>query len=223
MTPPPNYKDKYFSRYTPCFEAESMFCPHCHVLTTMEWMKIHCEITDDHPVSFFSASCFACKQSSIWTKAFCSEKMIYPSTSNAPNAAIDMPFDVYPLYEEARLVYTHSPRAAAALLRVCLEKLCNHIAGTENTIASNLKRLANLPNPLPPRLLQMAQFIRVIGNEAAHPGVIDFEENSDTVNALFEFINLLVENQITFPQKVDSLFQSQPDSIQKKISGEKPS
>jgi len=49
--------------------------------------------------------------------------MIRPNVSNAPLPHEDMPDDVKEIYEEARQVSVFSQRAAAALLRVSLEKL----------------------------------------------------------------------------------------------------
>ncbi|MBQ7074264.1 hypothetical protein IJM86_04305 [bacterium] len=49
--------------------------------------------------------------------------MIRPNVSPAPLPNEDMPSDVKEIYEEARQVSAFSPRAAAALLRVSLEKL----------------------------------------------------------------------------------------------------
>lgn len=39
----------------------------------------------------------------------------------------DMLEDIRKTYEEARLVFNVSPRCAVILLRLVLEKLCNHI------------------------------------------------------------------------------------------------
>jgi len=53
--------------------------------------------------------------------------MIHPRKLTAPIPHSDMPDDVKEIYEEARNISDISPRAAAALLRVALEKLTFHL------------------------------------------------------------------------------------------------
>lgn len=77
--------------------------------------------------------CRACGQGSVW-KMFDRKdnynynlRLVDPILSDAPPAAADMPEDVKADYEDARLVVNHSTRAAAALLRLALQKLCRHL------------------------------------------------------------------------------------------------
>ena len=49
--------------------------------------------------------------------------MIFPSGSTIPMAHTDMPESVKEIYDEAREIAGQSPRAAAALLRLALEKI----------------------------------------------------------------------------------------------------
>lgn len=53
--------------------------------------------------------------------------MIYPGVSSAPLAAADMPEDVKRDFNEAREVVGKSPRSAAALLRLSIQKLCIYL------------------------------------------------------------------------------------------------
>lgn len=53
--------------------------------------------------------------------------MIFPSGSNIPMPHTDMPESVKEIYNEAREIASNSPRAAAALLRLALEKLTEEL------------------------------------------------------------------------------------------------
>ena len=68
----------------------------------------------------FFARCSQCHEPSIWLN----EQMIWPATVTAPVAHAEMPKDIAQDYEEARMVLAQSPRSSAALLRLCVEKLC---------------------------------------------------------------------------------------------------
>jgi len=53
--------------------------------------------------------------------------MVFPNRITVELAHIDMPEEVKEIYNEAREVSNISPRAAAALLRVALEKLTEYL------------------------------------------------------------------------------------------------
>lgn len=52
---------------------------------------------------------------------------MFPLTSNAPPSNKDLPPDILTDYNEASAILAHSPRGAAALLRLCIQKLCQHL------------------------------------------------------------------------------------------------
>ncbi len=199
------------------FQAKSFICPWCRVHATMTWQHLHTEWSNFQP-GLNLAYCANCEKYSIWKRNNSGESvMIYPLTPSAPRSNPDMPDDVEELYCEAANISVFSHRGAAAILRLCLEKLCNELTNKEDTIDHNLKRLAESDDPIPGRMLKMAHFVRVMGNEAVHPGKIDFNDNPEIVKALFTFINLLVDNQITQLERLDGLIRAQPHDVQKKI------
>jgi hypothetical protein len=55
--------------------------------------------------------------------------------------------------------------------------------------------------------------VRVVGNNAVHPGEITVEDKPNTVVALFGLVNLIVENQITQPRHVSELFSELPEGV----------
>jgi hypothetical protein len=52
--------------------------------------------------------------------------------------------------------------------------------------------------------------VRVIGNQAVHPGVMDLKDKRETAGKLFELINLIAHDRITYPKEVDALYSSLP-------------
>jgi hypothetical protein len=57
--------------------------------------------------------------------------MIHPHGGMAPLPHRDLPHDVREDYEEAMSIMSNSSRSAAALLRLTLQKLTNHILGKD--------------------------------------------------------------------------------------------
>lgn len=101
-----------------------------------------------------------------------------------------------------------SPRGAAALLRLCIQKLCKHLGESgenlNNDIASLVKKGLN------PTIQKCLDTVRVIGNEAVHPGVLDLTDKADTVVSLFFLVNMVADAMITQPKTIGSLYESLP-------------
>lgn len=52
--------------------------------------------------------------------------------------------------------------------------------------------------------------MRVIGNNAVHPGQLDIKDDRQTAMALFDLLNLVVETMIVQPKKVNELYGRLP-------------
>ncbi|WP_180904315.1 DUF4145 domain-containing protein, partial [Vibrio parahaemolyticus] len=197
----------------PKLNEDAFTCPHCNAFSAMDWDTIwHYR----HTTGFRSAKCARCKQLSIWDEN--AVKMVYPQALLAPLAHEEMPSDCKKDYNEAREIAASSARGAAALLRLCLQRLMPHLNAEGNNINENIKDLVK--KGLSPEIQQALDYVRVIGNEAAHPGTISLEDNPDVVNSLFQLINFIVEDRIARPKKIATMFGSLPkgarDSVAKR-------
>jgi len=76
---------------------------------------------------------------------------------------------------------------------------------------------------LPPRVQQALDVVRVIGNNAVHPGQIDLKDDWQTAGSLFVLVNLVAEVMISTPKALqeayDGLPQSARDAINKRDQG----
>ena len=59
--------------------------------------------------------------------------------------------------------------------------------------------------------------VRVTGNNAVHPGHIDTDD-VDVCEALFSLVNVIVENRISSPKKIKSLYDSLPTKSKAQIA-----
>lgn len=132
----------------------------------------------------------------------------------------DMPAEVKKDYKEATGICTQSPNGAAALLRLSIQKLCVYLGGGGKNINKDIETLVK--NGLPANVQKALDVVRVIGNNAVHPGQIDADDVK-TVRKLFSLVNLMVEYMISMPQKVNGLYNSLPNGAKKSIEkrGEK--
>jgi len=53
--------------------------------------------------------------------------------------------------------------------------------------------------------------VRVIGNEAVHPGTIDLRDDRTTANKLFKLVNFIAHKMITEPREIDEIYGSLPE------------
>jgi hypothetical protein len=145
---------------------------------------------------------------------------LYPAILEAPEASPDMPENVASDYNEARSILPYSPRSSAALLRLALQKLCKHLGKPGKNINDDIKALVK--DGLSPRVQQALDAVRVIGNNAVHPGEIDLNDDYELALSLFDLMNFIVQETITRPRMISKIYNELPkdklDQIKKRDS-----
>jgi len=200
----------------PQLDLEAFNCPNCHVYSRQHWYYMSAAIRIDgfglqySNQAFKISNCERCGFPTIWH----GDKIIYPIHSNSEPPNPELPEDIRCDYEEARGVANLSPRGAAALLRLAIQKLCAHLGQSGKNINADIKALVALG--LPPKVQEALDIVRVIGNDAVHPGTIDLKDDRETVNKLFRLVNFIAQKMITEPKEIDEIYGSLP---QDKLNG----
>jgi hypothetical protein len=70
---------------------------------------------------------------------------------------------------------------------------------------------------LDPRAKMALDLVRVIGNNAVHPGQIDIRDDRPTAEKLFGLVNLIVDLTITQPKHLEEMFGKLPDGAKRAI------
>lgn len=210
--------------YTPpSFNANAFNCPHCNAYAQQKWfntaktVKIISRGVPDPSSSINTrhqglvnnlliSYCTNCNDYSLWLR----EKMIYPKSSNTPLPHEDMPEDVKKDFLEARNIVNESSRGACALLRLSLQKLMPHLEEEDKNLNTAIGNLVK--NGLPVEIQQALDSVRVIGNEAVHPGQLDLKDNVETALTLFELLNLVIDRMIAQPKKIQEIYERLPES-----------
>jgi len=209
---------------------KSYTCPHCGVLARQYHFYSH-EKNLSGPsghhyqkgvwtsdLSFFGnvefstrySICEHCEEICLWYY----DQMVYPNRGNAPVPNPDIPDEIKKDYEEAASIYTQSPRGAAALLRLAIQKLCKVLGGKGKNINDDIKELVK--KGLPEQIQKSLDIVRVIGNNSVHPGQIDTDD-AEVAGKLFVLLNVITEYMISMPGKVDAMFSGLPDSDKEQI------
>jgi len=212
-----------YPKYTPPEKAlDGFHCPHCGVYSKQNWyMSSTFFVRSNYGGSIYQnnrysfAVCDRCGDISFWLK----EKIIYPSLSLAPRPHEDIPTEIIKLYKEAREIYNSSPRASSALLRLSMEKLAEILVNnTENKTTGSLNENIGflVKKGMKATIQKAMDSLRVIGNDAVHPGQIDFNDDRDTALKLFNLLNIVVEDRITQVREIENLYNEKVPETKKK-------
>ena len=212
----------------PVYQGASFTCPHCEVVTGQGWDGPHgLSRSDVYAIS--SCHSTTCLRKGLWVgKARVTPGigrdydllLVWPLVRKGPKPNTDLSDEIQKDYQEAREVIGSSPRAAAALLRLALQKLMIQLGQPGKRINDDIAAL--VAAGLKPTVQKAADIVRVTGNDGVHPGQIDTDDEQ-TVMRLFGLINIIAEDQITQPAEIEALYQELPqdkrDGIENRDDG----
>ncbi len=207
----------------PKYGRPAFVCPHCGVLAQQIWNTLNYDIVASdgehnylytyNKKNMHHSKCQNrdCNKQCLWVGT----EMILPSVSNFPQPNADTPKKIKEIYDEAVAIANKSPRAAAALIRLALQELCMHLKCKGKTLQENIDFLVK-EKELPRRVEKAMDAVRIIGNEAVHPGTIDLQDNNEVVATMLKLLNFIVEKMISDPKEMDAFYATLPDSKKRK-------
>ena len=212
--------------------SKGILCPNCQSISAQTWyygLGSNCVSTGTissmtgQPIlrpSFIiiRATCNSCGKDSIWKKDedTLEESLVIPKkTVGVESSNPDMPDEIAKIYNEASLVLSDSPRASAALSRLAIDKLTTQLEPEGKNLNLRIGKLVE--KGLPATIQQSLDIVRVIGNNAVHPGEIDITDNREIALSLLELLNFIVDNQISQPRRIQEMFQNLPQGARDAI------
>ncbi|CUP63141.1 hypothetical protein BH721_10700 [Clostridium baratii] len=206
----------------PKYGEKAFTCPYCKSFAQQSWSIK--SISDSYEIKSIldgnyannhnkiaTSTCRYCGKYHIWHN----EKMIIPTTSTIPMPIEDMPEFVKDLYMEARDVYPISYRSACALLRLAVQHLCKELGEKGENINNDIRNLVS--KGLPEKIQKALDIVRIVGNNAVHPGKMDDKDTKEYARKMFSLLNFIVEDRIVRPKEIDDLFDGLPEDTRKAI------
>ena len=211
---------KVHSYVAPLFKESAYNCPHCGAFARMLWYPM---TSATGGFSLYLSKCSHCEGVCCWQgldwdpveREYQDSIMLIPDGSVAPMPHPDMPESVKSDYQEARSIANRSPRGAAALLRLSIQKLCGELGENEGSIDKDIKSL--VVKGLPVGIQQALDVVRVVGNNAVHPGELTSDDIADVSMSLFDLVNVIVDERIARPRALAALYLRLPEGARNAI------
>ncbi len=201
----------------PAFQSEAFHCGWCGVLAAQAWARLEQRRNQFvTPVPVWRVFCSNCHEASFWLEDETdagAHRCLYPIVGGGPRPHVSMPVGVRADYEEARAIVGMSPRGACALLRLATQKLVDDLQPGPASLNTKIGELVS--NGLPALAQQALDALRVIGNEAVHPGELDLHDDIEAATGLFNLLNFIVEDRIEQPKRIREMYDKLPaDKLQ---------
>jgi hypothetical protein len=210
-------KEQHF----PPEHAKGQFhCPHCGVYAKQFWAHIEAKhiwgssfigrsvspFQENLEHSWTLSKCEHCGKIAVWHE----DRMIHPKNIVVEQPNSDMAADIQQDYLEAANVLSDSPRSAAAILRLALQKLCKQLGEVGKDINTDIGTLVK--KGLNPSIQKSLDALRITGNNAVHPGELNITEDVHRVVKLFSLLNFIAEKMLTEPKEIDCFYSGMPES-----------
>ena len=98
------------------------------------------------------------------------KEIVFPKKTTLPPPNADLNEDIKSLYLELLQSYRLA-KGSTALLRLALQKLLKQVGKSGKNINGDIKEL--VAEGLSPKIQQALDLLRVVGNNAVHPGQIN--------------------------------------------------
>lgn len=157
------------------------------------------------------SKCNHCNEVAVWVGS----KLVCPNEKPGVPPNSDLPDDITYDYEEARSILNESPRGAAALLRLCVQKLLEHLGEKGKNINDDIASLVG--KGLHPLIQKSLDIVRVIGNEAVHPGTLELKDDRETALTMLRLVDLIADQMISIPKAVQEIYDQLPEDKREAI------
>jgi hypothetical protein len=127
-----------------------------------------------------------------------------PRRAGGPEPKLDAPPNVRREYEEASQTLEASPRGAAALLRLAIEKLCKELGVSGESLKDDVAFFVR--EDVDARVQKVLDAARIIESNAVRPGQIGLGDDPATAETLSGLVNLICEKMIMEPRHLQAVY-----------------
>jgi len=132
------------------------------------------------------------------------DQLVWPRRAGGPEPELHAPPNVQREYEEASQTLEASPRGAAALLRLAIEKLCKELGVSGESVKDDIALFVR--EDVDARVQKVLDAARIIESNAMRPGQIGLGDDRATAETLSGLVNLICEKMIVEPRHLQAVY-----------------
>ena len=164
------------------------------------FLEVHREFRNRDVQNVSISYCFNCNEMCLWV----CDQLVWPRRAGGPEPKLDAPPNVRREYEEASQTLEASPRGAAALLRLAIEKLCKELGVSEESLKDDIAFFVR--EDVDARVQKVLDAARIIESNAVPPGQIGLGDDRATAETLSGLVNLICEKMIMEPRHLQAVY-----------------
>ena len=159
------------------------------------FLEVHREFRNRDVQNVSISYCLNCSQMSLWVY----DQLVWPTR---PSTELHVIPSERRECEKANQLFEASPRGAAALLRLTIEKLCNELGVSGESLKDDIPLF--LRQDIDTRAQKVLDAARMIESNAVRPGSL--EDDRVTAASLSGLVNLICEKMIMEPTHLQAVY-----------------
>jgi len=208
----------------PEFQKSSFNCPICGVFSVQYWRQLteYLEFQSGEKsvtqMPIWSSHCSHCNQRSFWEEE--GKIIIFPFVKKQ-QINPDLNEKIKDTLKQAILILEDSPPAAAAMLRLSLEMICDELNAEGGNLFEKICSIYEKEHiKVSTRAMHLVRII--VGNSIHFPPKIDLGDSEEIAKTLLGLIDIIAERVLTEPKKINDLWAKIPESKRLEIEKNEP-
>jgi Domain of unknown function (DUF4145) len=163
------------------------------------FLEVHRQFRNRDVQNASISYCFNCNEMCLWV----SDQLVWPRRVGDPEPKLHASPDIRPNGKEASQTLEASPRGAAVLLRLAIEKLCKELGESGESLRDDTGSLVQ--EDVDARVQKVLDAMRIIESNAVPQAQIGAEDNR-AAEALSGLVNLICEKMIMEPRHLQAVY-----------------
>jgi len=164
------------------------------------FLEVHREFRNRDVQNVSISYCFNCNEMCFWVY----DQLVWPRRAGGPEPKLLAPPNVRREREETSQTLEASPRGAAALLRLAIEKLCKELGVSGESLKDDIALFVR--EDVDARVQKVLDAARIIESNAVRPGQIGLGDDRATAETLSGLVNLICEKMIMEPRHLQAVY-----------------
>ena len=166
----------------------------------VHFLKCICEFRSRDVENVSISYCYNCNEMCLWVY----DQLVWPRSEGCPEPKLHAPPNVRRESEEASQTLEASPRGAAALLRMAIEKLCKELGVSGESLKDDIAFFVR--EDVDARVQKVLDAAQIIESNAIRPGQIGPGGDRATAETLSGLVNLICEKLIMEPRHLQAVY-----------------